>query len=115
MSSPASPLLPLEAITTRIVTLRGQRVIVDAAWPRSMTCRPSASTRRSSATWPGSRRATVPSPHSQLSRDTRVQIKQVFDAIRELMAPPDPPRRPIGFITPEDKGKKRPTPAARGT
>jgi hypothetical protein len=22
------------------------------------------------------------------------------------MAPPDPPKRPIGFINPEDKGKK---------
>jgi len=32
--------------------------------------------------------------------------KQVFDALRELMTPPDPPKRPIGFVTPEDKGKK---------
>ena len=22
------------------------------------------------------------------------------------MTPPDPPKRPIGFVTPEDKGKK---------
>ncbi len=27
------------------------------------------------------------------------------------MTPPDPPKRPIGFVTPEDKGKK--TPGAR--
>ena len=40
------------------------------------------------------------------SRNTRNQLKQVFDALRELMAPPDPPKRPIGFVTPEDKGKK---------
>jgi hypothetical protein len=40
------------------------------------------------------------------SRNTRNQLKQVFDALRELMTPPDPPKRPIGFITPEDKGKK---------
>jgi hypothetical protein len=26
--------------------------------------------------------------------------------LRELMTPPDPPKRPIGFINPEDKGKK---------
>jgi len=28
------------------------------------------------------------------------------------MTPPDPPKRPIGFVTPEDKGKK-PTAAKR--
>ena len=26
-------------------------------------------------------------------------------ALRELMTPPDPPKRPIGFVTPEDKKK----------
>jgi hypothetical protein len=32
------------------------------------------------------------------------QIKEIFDAIRELMTPPEPPRREIGFHTrPEDK------------
>jgi hypothetical protein len=44
--------------------------------------------------------------HDTFSRNTRNQLKQVFDALRELMTPPDPPRRPIGFVTPEDKGKK---------
>jgi hypothetical protein len=44
--------------------------------------------------------------HDTFSRNTRNQLKQVFDAIRELMTPPDPPKRPIGFVTPEDKGKK---------
>ena len=37
------------------------------------------------------------------ARQTRVQFKQVFDALRELMAPPDPPRRSIGFVLPEEK------------
>ena len=41
--------------------------------------------------------------HDTFSRNTRNQLKQVFDAIRELMTPPDPPKRPIGFVTPEDK------------
>ncbi len=40
------------------------------------------------------------------SRNTRAQLKQVFDALRDLMTPPEPPKRPIGFITPEDKGNK---------
>jgi hypothetical protein len=43
--------------------------------------------------------------HDTFSRNTRAQLKQVFDALRELMTPPDPPKRPIGFITSEDKPK----------
>lgn len=43
--------------------------------------------------------------HDTFSRNTRVQLKQVFDALRELMAPPDPPKRPIGFVPLEDKSK----------
>ena len=43
--------------------------------------------------------------HDTFSRNTRVQLKQVFDALRELMTPPDPPKRPIGFVPPEDKSK----------
>ncbi len=41
--------------------------------------------------------------HDAFSRNTRNQLKQVFDAIRELMTPPEPPKRPIGFVTHEDK------------
>lgn len=44
--------------------------------------------------------------HDTFSRNTRAQLKQVFDALRELMTPPDPPKRPIGFVTDEDKGQK---------
>ena len=44
--------------------------------------------------------------HDTFSRNTRHQLKQVFDALRELMTPPEPTKRPIGFVTPEDKGKK---------
>lgn len=44
--------------------------------------------------------------HDSFSRNTRAQLKQVFDALRELMTPPDLPKRPIGFVTPQDKGKK---------
>ena len=36
--------------------------------------------------------------HDTFSRNTRNQLKQVFDALRELMTPPDPPKRPIGFV-----------------
>lgn len=44
--------------------------------------------------------------HDSFSHNTRVQLRQVFEALRELTMPPDPPKRPIGFITPEDKSKK---------
>lgn len=44
--------------------------------------------------------------HDTFSRNTRAQMKQVLDALRELMVPPDPPKRPIGFVTPQEKGGK---------
>jgi hypothetical protein len=31
----------------------------------------------------------------------------VFDTLRELVTPPEPQKRPIGFITPEDKSKPK--------
>jgi ORF6N domain len=41
------------------------------------------------------------------AHNTRVQLKQVFEAIRELMQPPEPPiKRPIGFVFPEEKLSK---------
>ena len=48
--------------------------------------------------------------HDVFSRNTRIQLRQVFDALRELMTPPEPPKRPIGFVTPEEKK----APKARG-
>jgi hypothetical protein len=42
----------------------------------------------------------------------------VFDALRELMTPPqppDPPKRSIGFVLPEDSGKKGAASARRKT
>jgi len=45
--------------------------------------------------------------HDSFARNTRAQLKQVFDAIRELMTPPAPQKkRPIGFISGEEKPKK---------
>jgi len=45
--------------------------------------------------------------HDTFARNTRAQLKQVFDAIRELMTPPEPTKkRPIGFVTGEEKTKK---------
>jgi hypothetical protein len=41
--------------------------------------------------------------HDSFSHTTRTQLKQMFDALRQLMVPPDPPKRPIGFVTPLDK------------
>ena len=47
--------------------------------------------------------------HDDFSRTTNVQLRQVFDALRALMAQPEPPRRPIGFVTPGETNRKQPT------
>lgn len=45
--------------------------------------------------------------HDTFAHNTRVQLKQISEAIRELTAPPTiPPKRPIGFVTPEEKPRK---------
>jgi len=41
--------------------------------------------------------------HDTFSRETRLHLKQLFDAVRELMTPPEPKKRPIGFVQPEEK------------
>ena len=46
--------------------------------------------------------------YDTFSRNTRNQLKQVFDTLRELMTPPEPSRRPIGFVTQEEKPKNKP-------
>lgn len=47
--------------------------------------------------------------HDTFSRNTRNQLRQIFDALRELATPPEPPpppKRPIGFLPLEnDKAK----------
>ncbi|MDR1996521.1 ORF6N domain-containing protein [Azonexus sp.] len=46
--------------------------------------------------------------HETFSHNTRAQLKQVFEALRQLMAPPDdPPKRPIGFVTDEKKSRDK--------
>jgi hypothetical protein len=46
--------------------------------------------------------------HDTFEHNTRVQLKQVFEAIRELMIPPEiePTKRSIGFIEQEEKSDK---------
>ncbi len=41
--------------------------------------------------------------HDTLAAQTRTQLRHIFDALRELMNPTEPERRPIGFISPEVK------------
>ena len=40
--------------------------------------------------------------HDTFSRNTRLQLRQLLDAVRELTTPPEPHKRPIGFVTHED-------------
>ena len=39
------------------------------------------------------------------AKNTRVQLKQMFDALRELMQPPEIPKKPIGFVYPDEEVK----------
>jgi hypothetical protein len=42
--------------------------------------------------------------HDSFAANTRLQLRRVFEAIRELMRAPEPPRRrPIGFVNPDEK------------
>ncbi len=41
--------------------------------------------------------------HDTFSRNTRLQLRQLLDAVRELTTPPEPIKRPIGFLTHEDQ------------
>lgn len=43
--------------------------------------------------------------HDTLSRNTRLQLRQLLEAVRALTTPIEPPRRPIGFITPDENSK----------
>jgi len=46
--------------------------------------------------------------HETFAGSTRAQLKQVFEALRRLMAPPaQTDKRPIGFVTPQEKKGKR--------
>ena len=43
--------------------------------------------------------------HDTFSRNTRLQLRQLLDAMRELTTPTEPSKRPIGFVHPkENKG-----------
>lgn len=44
--------------------------------------------------------------HDTFSRNARIQLKQLIEAVNQLIAPPEPPKRPIGFVTHEDKKGK---------
>lgn len=51
--------------------------------------------------------------HDTFNRNTRLQLRQLLDAVRELTTPPQPPKRPIGFLPLEDE-KDKPRGAAAG-
>ena len=158
-----------EAITLRIATVRGQRVIVDAdlaALYGVETKRFNEAVKRNLAKFPadfmftltaeefgalrsqfatsndqapgrGGRRyaprfftehgalmaATI--LNSPRAVEVSIFVVRAFVRMRELtavhadlakrlMAPPDPPKRPIGFINPKDKGSSKKTSGAKG-
>ena len=40
--------------------------------------------------------------HDELAANTRAQFREVLEALRALMSPPEPRKRPIGFVTPKE-------------
>ena len=52
--------------------------------------------------------------HDTFSSNTRLQLRQLLDAVRELTTPPEPRKRPIGFVTQEDKAAPRTSRATEG-
>ena len=50
---------------------------------------------------------------AQLEARTDTRFRQVFEAIRQLMTPPEPKRRPIGFVIPQEKDDKTRSKAAK--
>ena len=86
-------------IQSRILALREQRLMLDADLAKRLAELEDKT-------------EALAMNHDTSGRNRRNYLKQVVDALRELMTPPDPPKRPIGFINPEDKGKK--TSGAKG-
>jgi hypothetical protein len=51
--------------------------------------------------------------HDTFSRNTRAQLRQVMDALRELTLPPETPKRPIGFVHSDEVSKPKPKPESQ--
>lgn len=86
------------AMSPTIITMRGQRVMIDA----DLAALYGVSTKRfNEAVKRNLSRCSADFMFvlDALARATQEQLQQVFDALRQLMAPPDPPRRPMGFVT----------------
>ncbi len=76
-------------IGSRILALREQRVMFDADLAELED-----------------KTEALARSHDTFSRNARNPLEQVFDALRDLMTPPDPRKRPIGFINAEGRVKK---------
>ncbi len=48
----------------------------------------------------------VADQHATFRDDTQLQLKKIFEAIRQLMFQPEPVKRSIGFVPPEDRAAK---------
>lgn len=77
-------------IHSRILTLREQRVMLDADLAQLYSLET---------------RVLVQAVKRNLARFPEDFMFQLFDALRSLMTPPEPPKRPIGFVTPLRSGQ----------
>ncbi len=129
MVSPANSLAPALRVESRILVIRGQKVMIDADLAELYGVPTKAlnqAVKRNAARFPEDfmfrlspeEKREVVTNCDHLARlkfskalpfagNTRAQSKQVFEALRQLMAQPaEPPKRPIGFVVPQEKKGK---------
>lgn len=127
----AQNIVATEAITSRILIIRGQRIMIDADLAELYgveTKRLNEQVKRNRERFPADfmfqltadekaevvancdhlakrlaeleeKTEALTLQHDSFAHNTRVQLKQVVEAIRQLTVPPDRPKRPIGFTT----------------
>jgi hypothetical protein len=105
--------LPIERVERRILLIRGQKVLLDAdlsALYGVTTKRFNEQVRRNAARFPADFMFQLSSEEWRSLRSHFASLKAGRGRHRKypplafkLMAPPEPKRRPIGFVVPDDR------------
>jgi hypothetical protein len=96
----AQGLIPTERIERRIFLLRGERVMLSTDLAQLYEGKPRAliqAVKRNADRFPADFMFRLNSREFALLKSQLVTSRWFFDVIRELMTPPEPKRRPIGF------------------
>src|SRR6267143_4334177 len=97
VSESKGSVVPIERIESRILLVRGRKVLLDAdlATHKDLASKLHVLEKKTEA---------LALRHDGFAASTRLHLRQVFDAIRELMRAPEPiKRRPIGFVNSDAK------------